>query len=665
MNVQGIHQMIQSKITKTLSGTWEEILALKDEILTNSTVQLLVYEPIAKKPDDLASLRQAVIEDFHKNYEFVREPAEPCLIPDDIYENIDVFHAFVAEFQKLREYRNEQWGIETMRENARDILLSLRENAKEYGDAEVENELTEMLELKAWLDYGASNSPFGTYIAKLEEHLEKSRGVYILRSIFGRNRGAFLRYAVEALEIEQGSYFGEPSFSELEALIQEFKRRASRFQETLQAQEIFRTNLKNELQEIRLEISNFAQFDDRPSDLIARFKACGLTCWIATLHTKADELSLLEESVDQIQDVKREIENIDENYMRKHPIVGDEALWSGPTRLSVERWDSLAYWYGRIKEAREVYEWHIKHEVSLEDILEPVAASVQGLNLVLHQCKKGRQDTCQNQFYQDMLDYAKQNQRYIDSLQDSSLDGLKESASKLKQVLETAQKELRRQQCMNDIEMLFQENPNLGSDVERLESDRALLFPLLDECKNFGIPESNAVIRDLLLENGISLLYGASRYAKILGFVDKARKKKGLDISSIEEPESTEDDDYSFNVPDYIEKVKAYVDEKKILILGGMPKPKTVQKLKQTLSCDVDWAVTQIHNPKSVEQDVLKADIVLAIIKYIGHDLKDESRRLIKEKGGVHISLTTGYGINHIIFKLNEYIERTQPKNPA
>jgi hypothetical protein len=158
------------------------------------------------------------------------------------------------------------------------------------------------------------------------------------------------------------------------------------------------------------------------------------------------------------------------------------------------------------------------------------------------------------------------------------------------------------------------------------------------------------------LESGPNLLADQPSAVKIFEAVIAERRRLGMDDIPpvVAEEETVAEGDVAENQ----ELVSSYTKGKKLLILGGVPRQRTCDELKEALGCaSVQWLDSKKSDRAAKFQtEVKKVDFLLVAKNFAGHDMGEKGRQWIKEVGGDFLFLPSGYGVNQIIFQLYRYI---------
>jgi hypothetical protein len=193
---------------------------------------------------------------------------------------------------------------------------------------------------------------------------------------------------------------------------------------------------------------------------------------------------------------------------------------------------------------------------------------------------------------------------------------------------------------------------------EHVETSRARLFDLLDECLEAGVPPTNVQVRAAIMEAAPVLLHEAPKYARFLKAVEDERNRKGL-AQSVVVPEDNEEEDFSeAQIADYKAKICLYAEGQKVLILGGSARPQVAEKLKAILGCvDVEWADSKKGDRlNKYKAQIAHSDILVVVKKFASHEMTERGRILAKEMGKDFVLLPGGYGVNQIIYQMYEQL---------
>lgn len=409
------------------------------------------------------------------------------------------------------------------------------------------------------------------------------------------------------------------------------------------------------------------------------FRLRALSCALARLQIEARANGLENE-------MRIEVQRLRDSIDMEREIRGERALcppfqdqyWAVPrTSLSTDLWEEMEQQYIQTAEAHEVWEWYCQRWEGLPPdtritLLNSVAAVQQLLYRILDSI--GGRDKLQTDFFIDLREEARAigylnalNQITSDIELRHLSDELDERFQEAQQAWEThleleeqQERKAQREAAIQAVVALFARCPELGKAPSQLPTDRATLFPLLEECLATNVPSTNVKIRNCLLEAGPRLLQNEPRFIGILEAVLTHRKRQGLDISPAEESESIHEEEEPTEdiLAETLHTVLPFTTDKRIVILGGTPRQHTCEKLKELVQCaEVKWPPSKESDKTAkFETDVRKADIVLLLLKFASHDMCDRSREWIRESGGDLINVRMGYGVNQLVHNLYDYI---------
>lgn len=351
----------------------------------------------------------------------------------------------------------------------------------------------------------------------------------------------------------------------------------------------------------------------------------------------------------------------------------DEAAWgAGEASLDAEEWAGLGARYARTAEAAEAYRWCAAHPArsgaAQLHLLNAIAAVQQGLYRALE--SHGGSDKLQTELYGSLRDTAR-DAGYLSALSSEiSLRALDELAERMPGLLAAAQREAaqaeereqrlaRRGGAVAAVESWRAEREQApAADRARLDGD---LYPLLDECLDAGVPTTDRRVRAALLESGPRLLAAREPYARILEAVLAERKRQGLDAAPAAEPggcEGPEEELSDAAIEQYRQVVAGFAQGQRILILGGVPRQRVCDELKEVLGAeDVQWVASKKSDKAARFQAQIRRSNVLLLVKnYAGHDMSEMGREWMKAADGHFILLPSGYGVNQIIHQLYRYV---------
>ena len=400
----------------------------------------------------------------------------------------------------------------------------------------------------------------------------------------------------------------------------------------------------------------------------ARMRA--LACTLHAIYARAFDEGLEQSLLPRLRTL-RDAMGIAREYANDRGVClpFDDHSWDADRPpLTTEEWEELAGRYERMIPAQAAWEWWEENRQSAPQIvqvtvLNSIAAAQQALYRTLEDFE-GR-DRLQSELHTALVDAAKQT-GYLTSLKtDTSFDDLVSLAADVERTLAAAKletrefearkaKDARKQAALAAIERFFAEQPNIGSDGARVIADREALFPLLDECMAAGIPPTNVHIRNALVDGGPRLLEGEIKYSRILDAVAAERQRRGLNTKPPAVEIEPDEEPSEAVIDEYRQVVSLFTAEQRILILGGVPRQRVCDELKELLGCaDVQWKESK-KSDKAVkfQNDIKRANILVLVKNFAGHDMSEKGKEWIKSVGGHFVFLPSGYGVNQIIYQL-------------
>ena len=400
------------------------------------------------------------------------------------------------------------------------------------------------------------------------------------------------------------------------------------------------------------------------------FSVRALACALNTIHACAFDERMEEPLLPHLRTV-RDAMGLAREYAndRGSCLPFDDGSWgSEKQHLTAEEWTELAGRYERMIPAQEAWEWYeanrqLAPQIAQVSVLNGVAAAQQALYRTLEDFD-GR-DRLQSDLHTALVEAAKQT-GYLTALKaETDFDELESLAATLEKILANAQRETRefqarkakdarKQAALIALDCLFAEQSAIGMDLANVNKDREALFPVLDECLAAGIPPTNVQIRNALVECGPRLLDGELKYSRILDAVLAERERRELHTKTPVVEIEQEDEPSDAVIDEYKEVVSLFTADQRILILGGVPRQRVCDDLMEVLVCDdVKWLESK-KSDKAVkfQNEIKKANILILVKNFAGHDMSEKGKEWIKSVGGHFIFLPSGYGVNQIIYQL-------------
>jgi hypothetical protein len=408
---------------------------------------------------------------------------------------------------------------------------------------------------------------------------------------------------------------------------------------------------------------------NRPNCFRARALACAVNAVFAAAvgdrleHAMLPEVRALRDRIELARDYAND---------RAACLPFDSDAWrSDPLRLAADEWEELCGRYERMAVAQDAWEWYERHHAELAQadrlgLLNAVAAVQQALYRTLEDFGGG--DRLQSELYGGLREAAKVT-GYLGSLNaETPFDELEDLGACLEHTLGAATrsaadhqarsaKEARKQEALAAIDAFCKRQSDLGQSPAAVTQHREALLPLLDACIDAGVPPTNASVRNALLEGGSRLLEGLPKYSRILDAVIAERARRGMDAVPDDIAEEVAEEPSDAAIDEFTEHVRLFAADQRILILGGVPRQRVCDELKEKLGCaDIKWLESKRSDKASkFQNEIKKADILLLLKNFAGHDMSEKGREWIKSVGGNFIFVPSGYGVNQIIHQLYKY----------
>jgi hypothetical protein len=561
-------------------------------------------------------------------------------VPPGIFDSIEALDAYLEDVRERRDRRRRDREQRRMLERAIEKVLAEIAESQQPEDAEIAEELQ----------------------AVLREFQERMRRLTVSQRAVGGIPGAEEQPAEAAPEASQPTEPARPQMTEEEedALVQPLLARIERIAD------------------------EWRRLDEREAgpngETLARndaFRIRALVCALGAVLAEAFEQGV-QHRIEQ--DVLRLRDQIafgrvllgDEDYC----MLFAEEMWNPTTGgLPSEAWADLERLYLETADAQEIYAWYVQtcDVLSVEqrrELLNGIAAVQQRLFRRLKQ--HSMEDKLQGGLYRDLLDNAK-SEGFLSALHaqtsDAKLAGWARALPDTFANLQNEVKRLRelqakREACASAIDRVLEWHREVSErelTADQIEAEASRVHALLDACIAAGVPPTNREVRGALLEWGPVLLEDQPKYAKILEAVLAERKRQGIDQAPTEEEEHGEDDEgepTETAAALYKATIAPFVAHKRVLILGGQPRERVCDELKETLDlADARWLPSKASDKAGkFEAEIKKADILLLAKNFAGHDMSEKGREWIRSVGGHFIYLPSGYGVNQIVFQLYKYV---------
>ena len=224
---------------------------------------------------------------------------------------------------------------------------------------------------------------------------------------------------------------------------------------------------------------------------------------------------------------------------------------------------------------------------------------------------------------------------------------------------ETEEPEDDRSLAVKRVMELVTSRTDFGTNADYLAHDREAAADALRKAFAAGVPPSNKEIRDSILDRWHALLDGAEGFDVFLREVDAELERRSLEEQAqAEAVELEEEEPESQNL--YAMQLRPLMAGKRILILGGVPRVHTPQRLKAALQCEeVLWPeAKRTDDASKFEAEMRCADVILVVKNYARHAASELAGDVARETGAHRIMLTAGYGVNKILSQMHEYFSQ-------
>ncbi len=323
-------------------------------------------------------------------------------------------------------------------------------------------------------------------------------------------------------------------------------------------------------------------------------------------------------------------------------------------------WNHLAKVYSLTAEAQDAMNWCHEADCYPTELINTIAARQQMLYVLAEQA--GYRDENQQSLFHAIK--ARPNAEFILGLSPTlAYHDLSCIAGKLQSewqqaqrrrddLLAQEQKNAMRDQAMSQLKSLVEGRADFGTDTSRFEEDKAALHGALDICTKAGIPASCKDVTSLIGPSADRLLRGTARFKNHMKYavehLNKAKRDEEADRLDREEDIEATDT----QLRDWIASLKPKVAGKVLTIAGGgRPQDTIVATLKSNLPfSDVSWLYgEQLNTSRKIQSNIKKSDIFLVVIKFISHDVSENGKKWMQEKGGDFIALRAGFGFKSIL----------------
>ncbi|NLI01028.1 MAG: hypothetical protein GX446_16220 [Chthonomonadales bacterium] len=201
---------------------------------------------------------------------------------------------------------------------------------------------------------------------------------------------------------------------------------------------------------------------------------------------------------------------------------------------------------------------------------------------------------------------------------------------------------------------------DFGADPLRIAEDRAAILPLVDEAFRLGVPPSNKLVRDVILERWPAILNGQGNYTVFRREVDAEIARRAAEQADSDDADAADEDHASSSdIETLASDLRPILAGKRMLLLGGVPRVHTAPKLQAVLGLEeVLWPeAKKADTPAKFETDMRKADVIVIVKNYSRHAASHAAASIAEETGGHCVMLPAGYGVAQIISHVHRYFE--------
>jgi hypothetical protein len=407
------------------------------------------------------------------------------------------------------------------------------------------------------------------------------------------------------------------------------------------------------------------------------FRLRALFCALGAVHAEAREQGVL-------NDLQERINGMRDRILMARFFQGDmdeslpfnETCWSSRDGcLTSDEWTALADRYEAAADVEEKRQWYIAHQEKLDmstrnSLINTLIAGQTRLYRLLE--KYQGHDRLQSDLYQDLREAASRvgvvaslthniGDAKLECYDAKRQEKWEKAVQEWNRAVETEEKVARKTAAIEAVQAWGERMRDQPITDENLLDVQVELFSLLDDCIAASVPPSNVTVRTALLEHAPTLLEGESRYAKFLEAVLDQRRRLGLDPDLTDEEEEEEEPSES-ELQEYIARVAEFAAGKRLLILGGVPRPRNCEELKEMLGfAETRWLASKKSDRVTrFKADIMKADVLIVVKNFAGHDISEKGREWIREAGGHFLLLRSGYGVKQIVHHLYQYVAQRE-----
>jgi hypothetical protein len=216
-----------------------------------------------------------------------------------------------------------------------------------------------------------------------------------------------------------------------------------------------------------------------------------------------------------------------------------------------------------------------------------------------------------------------------------------------------------REAAIDNVLAIVGSRDDFGADPKRRGEDRQAIVPALDKAFALGVPQSNKQIRDALLDRWLPLLDGLDNYTVLRREVHAELERRSCEANQTDDEDaaSAEGERSLSHLQPLIEDLRPVLQGKRLLMLGGVPRVHTPERLQAALGVEeVLWPeAKKTDPPDKFESDMRRADVILVVKNYARHAATHAANDIAEETGAQCVLLTAGYGVGRIVSQLHEH----------
>lgn len=269
-------------------------------------------------------------------------------------------------------------------------------------------------------------------------------------------------------------------------------------------------------------------------------------------------------------------------------------------------------------------------------------------------------DPDQNAVFQELREYARSERVFLESLQLEAPVAAEAVAERdeRREALEARAERQREQEAwrQKQLKQIGYHAEKLAKGSHKPDHDWQKIMTVVEDLIADGVPESDLGLREVLRP----LAALPSEQVPPEGGVARALFSLGQATQSqnpappLPTPEPSED----------VLRLRRLLGGGTIVVLGGEPRPETVEQYKRSWRCDVNWLESQPHQSiYHFEPHIAKDDVrlVLLLIRWSSHVFA-EVKRFCDDNETLFVRIPSGYSVNTVTHVVLEQVgERLEP----